>query len=215
MQDTHISAKTCVSSLLYVSELADECKQEIEMVGKRGAVSEDKASIALLRLATVRNSKQAWFALEYCFRQKLASWLRKHPHFREALDLQSEQEYVVQAFARFRQLAVNKQMEFTSLRDALRCLAASLNSVILEMLRSARSVNQESQPPLASPADLWTALSQALTEERERRLAYLLFHCGFKPAEIVERCSKEFQDLAEVQRLRILILERAMAVSLL
>ncbi|WP_220194373.1 hypothetical protein [Ktedonospora formicarum] len=182
------------------------------MVGKSGAVSEDKASIALLRLATTRNNKQAWFALEYCFRQKLILWLRQHPRSKEALGLQSEQEYVTQAFAHFRHLAVSKQMEFRSLHAALRYLAACLNSVVLDMLRSIKQASQNVQP---SRADLWLAISQILNEERERRLAYLLFHCGLKPAEVVERCPEEFQNLAEVQSLHVRILNHMIATSLI
>ncbi|GHO54382.1 hypothetical protein [Ktedonobacter robiniae] len=214
MQSQQKDRNACILNTLSISELADACKREFDMVGDSGAVSFDNASLALLRLATIRDSKQAWLALEYGFCQKLVICLRQHPRFQEALRLQSEQEYITRAFAHFRQTTVSKQMEFASLNAALRCLAVSLNSVIFDMLRSAQQSTREPQQVFSSPAEIWRVLSQKLTEERERRLAYLLFQCGLKPTEIVEHCAHEFRDLAEVQRLRINILDRLAAISL-
>jgi hypothetical protein len=47
-----------------------------------------------------------------------------------------------------------------------------------------------------------------LPDEREKRLAYLLYHCGLKPREIVLRCSPEFPDVQEIYRLNSNIVER-------
>ena len=47
-----------------------------------------------------------------------------------------------------------------------------------------------------------------LPGEREQRLAYLLYHCGLKPREIVRFCPQEWSDVKEVYRMRRNIMER-------
>jgi hypothetical protein len=41
-----------------------------------------------------------------------------------------------------------------------------------------------------------------LSNEREQRMVYLLFHCGFKPEEIAGSWPQEFGDISEIARLR-------------
>ena len=55
---------------------------------------------------------------------------------------------------------------------------------------------------------VWERLHKNLLNVREQRLAYLLFHCGFKPGEIVHCCPQEFSDMCEIYRLRRNIIER-------
>jgi hypothetical protein len=47
-----------------------------------------------------------------------------------------------------------------------------------------------------------------LPGEREQRLAFLLFHCGLDPREIVRFCPQEWNSVQEIYRLRHNILER-------
>ena len=61
--------------------------------------------------------------------------------------------------------------------------------------------------------ELWRAEVAAgrqdmLPNERERRLAYLLYHCGLKPREIVRFCPQVWSDVQEIYRLRRNIMER-------
>jgi hypothetical protein len=53
---------------------------------------------------------------------------------------------------------------------------------------------------------VWEVLQTVLSNEREQRLAYLLYHCGLKPAEIVCCCPQEWSDIHEIARLRRSIL---------
>jgi hypothetical protein len=46
-----------------------------------------------------------------------------------------------------------------------------------------------------------------LPNERERRMAYLLFHCGLKPLDIVATYPQEFNDVRAIARLRLSIIE--------
>jgi hypothetical protein len=47
-----------------------------------------------------------------------------------------------------------------------------------------------------------------LTNPREQRLAYLLFHCGLGPREMIRFCPQEWSDVQEIYRLRRNIMER-------
>ena len=56
--------------------------------------------------------------------------------------------------------------------------------------------------------EVWESLHMLLTNHREQRLAYLLFHCGLKPREIIRFCPQEWSDIQEIYRLRSNIMER-------
>ena len=58
--------------------------------------------------------------------------------------------------------------------------------------------------------ELWEVLQTMLPGQREQRLAYLLYHCGLKPREIVRFCPQEWSDVQEIYHLRRSILERLM-----
>ena len=54
----------------------------------------------------------------------------------------------------------------------------------------------------------WEILHMILSNPREQRVAYLLFHCGLKPREIVRFCPQEWSDVQEIYRLRRTIVVR-------
>ena len=56
--------------------------------------------------------------------------------------------------------------------------------------------------------EVWEAIRGLLPDEREQRVAYLLYHCGLKPREIVSFCPQEFSEVREVYRLRRNIVHR-------
>ena len=60
---------------------------------------------------------------------------------------------------------------------------------------------------------LWQRVERALTDARERRVAYLLFHCGLTPQEIVQRCTNEFTDIQEVLSLRCVIMKKLIHID--
>ena len=112
-------------------------------------------------------------------------------------------------------------MEFSTLAAALQYLHASLNGAILDTLRA---YSRPREVPLPQPGelgepqvedqsaslDVWEVLHTMLSNNRERRLAYLLYHCGLKPREIVRLCPQEWSDVKEIYRLRRNILERVL-----
>lgn len=54
-------------------------------------------------------------------------------------------------------------------------------------------------------SELWEKLTGMLASERERRVAYLLFHCGLKPQQILHYCPQEFDDVHEIYCIQIKI----------
>ena len=60
----------------------------------------------------------------------------------------------------------------------------------------------------AESSEVWELLKTVLSNAREQRLAYLLFHCGLKPREIVRFCPREFSDIQEIYRLRCSLMAR-------
>lgn len=58
------------------------------------------------------------------------------------------------------------------------------------------------------PFQLWNVIAAMLPDEREPRLAYLLYDCGLKPREITRLLPEEFKNIQEVYQLRRNILER-------
>ncbi len=59
-------------------------------------------------------------------------------------------------------------------------------------------------------SELWDILKGILPNQREQRLAYLLFQCGLKPREIVHVCSPEWSSVQEIYVLRRTIMERVL-----
>ena len=51
-------------------------------------------------------------------------------------------------------------------------------------------------------------LRNMLSDMREQRLVYLLFHCGLKPKDIVRTYPQEFPDVEEISGLRLRLIKR-------
>ncbi len=121
--------------------------------------------------------------------------------------MHSEWHFVTLAFERLRQAAVQGQVTCETLSEVLVYLRASLNGAILETLRVSRRPGAVSSPwpdgeDCPDKSEVWDQLQALLSNERERRLAYLLYHCGLEPAEIARYCPQEWSDVHEVARLR-------------
>lgn len=194
------------------SELIDGCKTEITNA-RKSPTAEDRSCMELLFMATCYDDKRAWEGIERCFGQLVRSWLRRHPQKDAALRIKDEQQFVVLTFAEFRHFTTSERMQFTTLLAALRCLFLCLNGVVQNALRT-QVTREYSLILLAQTTDTLSAgelmmmVQNLLTNERERRLAYLLFHCGLQPEEIVQDCTQEFGDLHEVTVLRSSIMLR-------
>ena len=208
-------------SEMSVPVLATHCLRELSNY-RRGGPCTDTYAVELLRRATIQGDQEAWAWIQRCLGGMVRSWLRYHPHREAACCLESEENYVAQAFERFWQATASKQLgELSTLTAALQYLYASLHGAILDTLRA---YSQPREVPLPQPGELgepqvedqsvslgvWEALRTMLSNNRERRLAYLLYHCGLEPAEIVRYCPQEWSDVQEIARLRHSIFLRLM-----
>ena len=197
---------------LCIDEIAQRCCQE---------TSDGPYSVELLRRATVEQTDQAWSLLPQCFSEIIRAWIRRHPGRDVALLYDSEENLIAQTFSRFWYTAHEQHLEFTRLSAALCYLRATLNGILIDTMRShfRMQIREVSLPEQGSSAELvaeesidsqnvWKGIESMLIDERERRIAYLLYFCGLKPREIVIRCAREFDDVKEIYRLHHNIIER-------
>jgi hypothetical protein len=200
-----------------ISMLAERCKSEI-ISYRRGEPSNDRFAVELLRRATTQHDPLAWELAQQIFNEIVFYWMHGHPMRVAACHHDSIENYVAQTFTRFWQATVtNRELEFMTLTAALRYLRATLNSTILDTLRTYSQTTSldeltESAVRLTEAREddfeLWEVVQSLIPEKRQRRVAYLLFHCHLKPREIVQYCSQEFDEVQEIYRLRRNIFDR-------
>src|SRR5437763_7719638 len=199
--------------------LTAQCLRELDNY-RRGEPCTDTFGVELFRRALIQSDQEAWACLYHCFGGIVRGWLRRHPKREAAYHLENEEYYIAQAFERFWQATtLTQRMKFTTLAAALQYLRASLNGAIVDTLRTDARSREVSLPESGKPgepymedmtssSEVWELLQTMLPNGREQRLAYLLYHCGLKPREIVRFCPQEWHDVQEIYRLRRNILER-------
>jgi hypothetical protein len=211
----------CASSMLNNAALAEQCLLQLYAY-RRGEPCDESYGLELFRRATVEGDAEAWACVQRCFSDTVLAWLRRHPSRATACCLESEANYVALAFERFWQaITLSQQVAFRTLAAALRYLRASLHGAILDTLRANSRLKEVALPEPGEPgepfleeqaeaSELWDVLQGMLPSRRERQLAYLLYHCGLKPRQIVRFCPQEWHDVQEIYHLRRSILERLM-----
>ena len=211
-------------SEMSASELAENCMREMSDC-RNGELSNEQYALELFRRAALQCDQVARVWLKRCFSELVLSWIYYHPKKAAAYRLDSEENYITQAFEGFWLAAAhNQQLEFSTLAGALQYLRASLNGVILDTLRAYSRSKVTALPGPDSPrepligdspdtGELREYLQRMFPGEREQRLIYLLFHCGLKPREIVRYCPHEFSDVREVYLIRRNIHERLLRAA--
>jgi hypothetical protein len=202
-----------------VAALASRCLLELGNY-QRGEPCNETYGLELFRRATLQGDPEAWVWVQHCFGELVRGWLRRHPSREAACRLESEENYVAQAFERFwRATTMTQRVEFSRLAAALQYLHASLNGAILDTLRTYSRPREVPLPEPGEPGEpqieeqaasfeMWEILQSMLPNRREQRLAYLLYHCGLKPREMVQFCPQEWSNVQEIYRLRRTIVER-------
>ena len=202
-----------------IAQLADACACEINNY-RLGIAQDDQCWLELFRRAIVERDSDAWQVVQEQLNPIVMRWMLHHNKRSVACALESEENYVAMAFVRFWQAAVrNQQLQFSSFGAALRYLYTSLNGAILDTLRTYAYPQEMALPepgsvgePVAAEEENYTELLavifKLLPNAREKRLAYLLFHCGLKPREIVLQCPQEFNSVKDIYRLRRNVIER-------
>jgi hypothetical protein len=171
--------------------------------------------LELLRHASIHSDLDAWAAFQLSLEVTVLIWLHEHPGSEAACRLQSEKHFVSLAFERLRQATIHGQVSCETLSGVLVYLRTSLNGAILETLRDSERPGADSSIWLDGEdrldrGGLWDRLQARLSNRREQRLAYLLYHCGLEPAEIVRYFPLEWGNVQEVIRLRRTIFKQLM-----
>jgi hypothetical protein len=203
---------------MHLIALKYRCSQEISNYYQQKPV-DDRYCLEIFRRAMIDGDNEAWIALQEQFRANVMNWLRSHSKRQQALQVDTEENYVDDTFKRLWQWGKNQQLEFQSLAGALKSLHLCLNSLIVDNLRTyARndSLSLLEERDTAGPADenaydkreVWQAIQTLITDKREMRIIFLLYNEGLKPREIIERCPGEFTDEKEVYRLTRNALDR-------
>ena len=202
-----------------IPALTERCMKELQNYGQ-GAPSDDRFGMELFYRALMQHNSLAWEAVQQCFNGIMCRWMRSHPLRDIACRYDSEENYVAQGFARFWQAMVNKQNStFQSLGAAMKYLRTCLHASVIDTLRTysrARVVGLPEPGEASEPScedvydsgELWQAILHLLPGERERSVAYFLYHCGLKPRAIVHFCPEEFNDVQEIYHIRRNIIER-------
>ncbi len=131
----------------------------------------------------------------------------------------NEEHYFAQAFERFWQtMAERQQLECTALStaDILASKSARCTSGYVAVpMRDQKECSVE--PPNAgvlhrkddmNARQWWECMQQLFPDVRERRVAYLVFHCNLSSQDIFCFAPQEFRDVQEIRHLRLHILER-------
>jgi len=169
----------------------------------------DQLPVRMFYRALVLRNVQAWIWVQRVYREMVLDWLRTHPRREAACRINSEDVYVARTFERLWQATANSQrFECSTLPTVLQYLHASLNSVLLDAMRAVEHPEAACDGERENGRMVWETLLKQVPDVREQRLAYLLYHCGLRPGEIVQRCPCEFSDLREISRLRLNILTR-------
>ena len=172
--------------------------------------------LELLRRVSIYGDLEAWAAFQQSLQETVMTWLYAHPACEAVCRMHNERHYVAQTFAQFQQVVVQGLVDCETLSEVLLSLRASLNGVIMKALRissrpqadsSHGSAEQDLQGNHGS-LELWNWVQTTLSSVRERRLAYLLYHCGLSPAEIVRGFPHEWSDVCEVAHVRCIVFER-------
>ena len=173
------------------------------------------ARLELLRQVSTHGDLEAWAAFQQGLEETVQAWLHEHPSREAACRVHSERHFVALAFEQLQQAVVQGQVTCETLSMVLVYLRASLNGAILETLRVSSRPRAVSNPwpdveDRPDRSEVWDRLQARLSDQREQRLAFLLYHCGLEPAEIVRCCPQEWSDVHEVTRLRCIILMQLM-----
>ncbi len=195
------------------------CQQEMANY-RKGEAYDDRYCLEIFHRALKKQDDQAYELLVSNFRGMAIGWLRSHPLYDSAMRYESEDNYVIEAFARLWKARHDKSTNFETLGAALFYLKRSLHTAVQDTLRFYdKQIAQLPEPGTGSPdepvareendgRELWEVIASLLPTAREKDLAYLLYHCNLKPREIMQRCPGKFSNVSEIYRLRRNIIDR-------
>jgi hypothetical protein len=214
------SAGSAVACAMSLTDLAQRCTSEMNKYRRREP-SDDQYCLEIFRRAVVQRENDAWAVLQRQFSENVRLWFGRHPSRQAALRLDGEQSYIDDALRRFWQAVSEQKLAFHTLASVLSYLHLCLNCAIMDALRAYSRPKEEPIPDYGQvdmdepsveesyqESELWEIIEALLPGEKERRMAFLHFHCNLKPREIIRYCPGEFSCEDEIYRLKRNIMER-------
>ncbi|MBV9689820.1 MAG: sigma-70 family RNA polymerase sigma factor [Ktedonobacteraceae bacterium] len=203
-----------------LTSLADRSFVEMSKYRRKEA-SDDRYCLEIMRRAVLQNDDEAWAVLYRQFGENLHLWFHRHPWKDVVLQYEQEEHYVDLAFERFWKSVRKQELSFSTLAAAMSYLHMCLNCSIMDMLRDSARPKEAVLPdyeqaneaePLVEDMyhenDVWEAIESLLPDDKEKRVAYLHFHCNLKAREIMQFCPGEFCNEREIYRLKRNIIDR-------
>lgn len=182
--------------------------------------SSDQYYLEILRRAVTERDEKAWTLLQQQFAEDIRLWLERHLYREAALNCDTEQNYIDDTFRRFWQAVNDQQLAFSTRASMLSYLRLCLNCTVMDALRAYSrtrlkevSTYSEFDKPgtdVFSKSEVWKMIVNLLHNEKEKRLAYLLFQCDLKPREILRCCPGEFSSEDEIYQLKCDIFVRVL-----
>ena len=179
-------------------------------LNKFTGATEKRQFVVMCHRAVLQCDRYARKWLQRATQKPLLESLRNHPFYRELQCIDSDEQYITRTFERFWQRVDQQKLWLYARSQVMRYLQATLNGVILEALRT--PIRQKEISTYSGPCQnehtVWNIIQDVLPDERERRVAYLLYHCGLKPVDIVRTYPHEFNDVQEIHRVRSVVIEK-------
>ena len=211
---------------LLLRDLITACCEETAKF-RRAEPYRDEVCHELLRRALCLRDEQAWEAIVTIYRGMVLAWIRQHPAHVAA---DEEEDRLNSAFERFwRAVGPDRFPLFTSTASLIRYFKTCVHSVLLDEVRREHGAQLESLDELASAGhepifragspevlvvdqlsahELWSTISEELTDDSERLATYLSFEFGMKPSELHERYPDRYPTVADVYRVKRNVLDR-------
>lgn len=213
-------------SRLPLQELITACREETARF-RRDEPYRDDLCRELLRRGLCLQEERAWEAIVEIYRGMVLAWIRQHPAH---VSSDEEEDRLYSAFGRFwRAVGPDRFQLFTSTASLLRYLKTCVHSVLLDEARKGRGTQLESFEALASAGhepvhtagspetlvvdqltthELWSTISEELTDESEWLATYLSFELDMKPGELQERYPDRYPTVEDVYRIKRNVLDR-------
>ncbi len=165
---------------------------------------QEQRYLEMFQAVLLHNDVQAKAHFQQQLSATVVRWLRLHSRRERAYQCEKEEYYVTQAFACFWRVTAQRDVtEFSSFATVLRYLQASVNSVVLDVVRASMRPAVSVGTYYGDNEEMLEQVQGLLADARERRIAYLLFSCGLKPKEIVQFYPEEFGDVSEIVHVRL------------
>lgn len=204
-------------SQMSLMDLHNCCTREMNKY-RRKEECDDQFFLEILRRAVEQREEAAWEVLHRIFSENLRMWMGCHPSKEAAQRFEPEKNFADAAFTRFWRAVSERREPFPTLASVLSYLHRCLNSEILDTVRFFSrpkeiglpdyDYEELSREDAYNENELWEVIQQILSGEEERHVAYLHFHCNFKPRDIKRYFPDLFGSVNEIYRLRRNIMDR-------